>query len=350
MSKSFRTYTPLQQTTLKNLRRNGVINKRMKKLCDEEILGDTVFRLPDMLQTLDFLIMAEEHFWELSKRPSIFIESAQVAQRLFEATYDAKWMDGIQMPFDSFILSMPKDFTVNDTIIPGCMVTWMRFCDLKDKAITPLCKKAGIPVPQEVTVPEQYRESMTIHISYQDPYDNRKHTYARIVIPSDLFGSVLASKNGQEFRQRAGDYKDASFKGLVPSSDLDLTIQFTLLKLVLALAVFNQATEQEHLTPGLPGGHIQVDGVVRNLRPVHRTLSMPPLKAPDTKGAVEDHYRSFHFRQLRHERYYQGEYAEWAPGTRWTFVSDAWITSSGKEIDPYTQGGDQLSPINIKTS
>lgn len=350
MSKSYRTYTPLIQTTLKNMRRHHVLTKKQKKLSDEEILGQTIFQLPEMRQTLDFLIMAEEHFWGLKKRPSIFIESAQVAQRLYEATYDAKWMEGIQMPFESFIVSIPKDFKVNDTIIPGCLVTWMRFCDLDERALRPMCLKAGIPAPDEVSVPEEYRESMTIHISYQDPYDQRRYTYARIVIPCELFGSILASKDRHEFRERAGDYKEASIKGLIRSSEVDLTIQFTLLKLVLAMAVFNQATEAKHLTPGLPGGQIQVDGVVRNLKPSHQTLGMPPLKAPSSKGPVEDHYRSFHFRQLRHERYYQGEYADWRPGTRWTFVSDAWISGSGKDIDPYTQSTDTLSSINIDKS
>lgn len=336
------------QTTLKNLKRHHILTKKQKKLSPEEILGQTVFQMPNMLQTLDFLIMAEEHFWGLKKRPSIFLESAQVARRLYEATYDAKWMEGIQMPFESFILSIPKDFTINDTIIPGCLVTWMKFSDMDDLALRPLCRKAGLRDPDEVTVPEEYRNSMTLHISYQDPYDQRRFTYARIVIPSDLFGSILASKDRHEFRERAGDYREASIVGLIKSSEVDLTIQFTLLKLVLAMGVFNQATKAEHLTAGLPGGHIQVDGVVRNLKPSHQTLSMPPLKPPLNKGSVEDHYRSFFFRQLRHERYYQGEYADWTPGTRWTFVSDAWVSGSGEDIDPYTQSTDDLSSINIK--
>lgn len=335
MSQSFRTYTPLTQTILKNLKKTGILNKRLKRLSDEEIIGETVFTYQDMFHTLDFLILAEEHYWSLKKRPSIFLESSSVAHRLYKATYDAKWMSGIEMPFDSFILSIPKDFSIDGVTIPGCLVTWMPFDEMEHRAVRPLCRKAGVPEPGGVNVPDDYRKSMTLHISYQDPYDSRKITYGRCVIPQEFFGTLLRARTLEEFREEAGDYQSA-FKHLVESSEADIRIQFTLLKIILAMAVYNQATDRQQLTPGLPGTRVQVDGMISSLRPQHQTLRMAPLKrAP--KGPVEDHYRSFHFRQLRAERYYQGSYADVPRGSRWSFVSDAWISSSGKEIDPYTQ-------------
>lgn len=340
MSQSYRIYTPLTQITLKNLKKAGLINKRLKKLGDEEVLGETILQRHDMVQTLDFLIMAEEYYWSINKRPSVFLESKSVAERLLEATYDVKWMSGIEMPFDSFILSMPKDFSVDGTIIPGCLVTWMPFNEMEHKAVRPFCKKAGVSEPEGVLVPDEYANSMTLHISYQDPYDQKKFTYARCVIPREFFGPLTKSKTLEEFRELAGDYQSA-FMHLVESSEQDLRIQFTLLKIILAMAVYNQATDRKQLSPGLPGGQIQIDGMIRSLRPQHQTLRMAPLKRP-ARVSAEDHYRSFHFRQLRDDRYYKGEYKDHPKGSRWTFVSDAWVSLSGKSIDPYTQEVDKF--------
>lgn len=335
MSTSYRIYTPLTQTTLKNVRKSGILTKRMKKLSDEEVLGQTVFRYKEILHTLDFLIMAEEYYWSTRNRPSIFIESESVARRLLEATYDVKWIDSIDMPFDSFILSMPKNFQIDGVTIPGCLVTWMPFNEMENKAVRPFCKKAGIPEPSGVTVPSDYEKSMTIHISYQDPYDSKKAIYARCVIPVEFFEPLLKSTTLDEFRDIAGDYQ-STFVHLLESSEDDLKIQFTLLKIILAMSVYNQATEGSHLVSGLPGTKIQIDGMIRSLKPNHRTLRMPSLKKPD-RSSPHDHYRSFHFRQLRSDRYYKGEYQNYPKGSRWTFVSDAWVSHSGKSIEPYTQ-------------
>ena len=325
----------MTQVVVKNLRKAKMITKRMRQLSDEEILGQTVLTYQNMYHTLDFLIMAEESFWASQNRPSIFLESKDVAERLYKATYDVKHVEGIQMPFESFILNMPKDYKVDGTIIPGCLVTWMRFDEMAPRAVRPLCRKAGVPEPNQVQIPSEYAESMTIHISYRDPYNADKMMYGRCVVPRDVFKDLLTCRNLDEFREISGDYQEA-FQNLIQSSEQDLVIQFTHLKIILAMAIYNQATDHKHLTPGLPGGQIQVDGMVRQLKPSHQTLRMPKLSRPSSTVRA-DHYRGFHFRQLRADRYYQGEYADKPRGSRWSFVSDAWVSSSGKDIDPYTQ-------------
>ena len=56
-------------------------------------------------------------------------------------------------------------------------------------------------------------------------------------------------------------------------------------------------------------------------------------EAIQQKASPTGHWRSFHYRQLMHERYYQGEYKDWKPGSRIVFVRESFV---GEEVTPET--------------
>lgn len=103
----------------------------------------------------------------------------------------------------------------------------------------------------------------------------------------------------------------------------------------MGLMISNSATEGRIIKEGLPFDFtskikmktIRKDITERYYYDFNALSTNKNAKTPD------EHYRKWHFRNLKHDKYYQGEYKKHKPVTRWTMVRDTVIN---KTTDSHT--------------
>ncbi|MDT8925529.1 hypothetical protein RBE51_22360 [Pseudomonas taiwanensis] len=312
--------------------RQHLPGKERKTLTDGQVLSDFIRRHPDIQNDHAFYIMAEELFLKSHKSQVIFPESALVLDNLLKARYSLSSSEGLDMPFPSFILSPPRGYAFNGTQIPSLLVSWVTGDGFKAEVLRPFLDYLNVPA-NRVSFSELPQDGI-LSLVYRD----RAGECSRTVIYGHNIPVLLDAKNPQEYRRAMVN------QGLIMTeedlSEEDRDVQFYSLKLIAALGVYHVATRGKKLKPGFPTPQApRMEGrrADQQVAPVTLTNSTPPLENTDSDRhnvGRTAHYRAWHFRQLRDERYYRGEYANHAPGTRYTFVESALV---GADAAPNTQ-------------
>jgi hypothetical protein len=319
----YKFYSPLTSKTIKDLKK--VLDRRSRALSVEQQIAFLIDFDPNMLQTLDFQIFCEERHWRKKGRHCIFPRDAEVIDRLLSAEFEAGQLEALEMPFESFVIAMPNGYKIDGCQIPSCLITWGDFTRSGENVMTPFCDAAGLP-RMEHSYPTATDGQKYVSIVYQDSESSKwsKMLYSRTTLTTNQFKPLLDTRDLDEFSRIAGNYEKSTFNSILANEPHDQIIQYNMLKLVLALAIYNQATDGENLKDGIPGPGTKLMGMSEGTRPISSTISMPPLpkRSQDSPNA---HYRRWHFRQLMHERYYTKENAEKPRGSRWTFVKDAYV-------------------------
>jgi len=95
-------------------------------------------------------------------------------------------------------------------------------------------------------------------------------------------------------------------------------------KIALSLCVYNSATDLKKLVDGYPESALSLP---KDKTKVSYKASVlhSSQKTQMSKGERKINHRIPYFRNLRAKRFYQNEYENMRPGTRWIFV---------KEVDP----------------
>lgn len=320
---TFQVYSPLTAKGIKTLRK--VLDKRQKSLSDEQKIALIIEHEPNMVHSLDFQIFCEEYYWKRQGRHCIFPRDAEVIDRLLSADFEAGQLESLELPFNSFVVAMPRGYQIDGIEIPSCLITWGEFTKSGKVVMDPFCDAAGIPRLTH-TYPTARDGQKYVSIVYRDTIGSSpaKLLYARSTLTTDQFKALLDTRNLDEFTRLAGNYSHSSYHSIVDNEPHDQVIQYHMLKLVLAMAIYNQATEGEHLKDGIPGPGTKLLGMPAGTRPISSTISMPALSRGD-HDSPQAHYRRWHFRQLVHERYYTKEHAGKPRGSRWTFVRDAYV-------------------------
>lgn len=321
---TYHVYSSLINNTHKMMRKMLPKKQRDSKIAALQTL---VEHNPEILQTLDFTIFCEEWSWMQEGRQALFPKDAAVLDRLMGADFETRELSALEMPFSSFVLAMPKGYEVEGIEMPSCLVTWGIFGQYGAERMDPLTSKMGLDGLQH-EYPEAIKDEYAVQIVYRDATRKPDLVYARCSLSTSQFHSLLKCNNLDDFRDQAGSYSDSNLRQIIENDPRDLVIQYHMLKLIIAIAIFNQATEGVHLRPGMPGNNVKMLGRLPDEKSVAATLSMPEI--PKESSSPDAHYRRWHFRQLSHERYYQGEHAGKPRGSRWTFVRDAYIGASSE--------------------
>ena len=118
-----------------------------------------------------------------------------------------------------------------------------------------------------------------------------------------------------------------------------VTIQYAVYRLLACLSIYLSATESIYLKKGLPGSHLSSISMVDRLtRPQAYILNQTDTIKKSSGSSPEEHYRIFHFRNLRAEKFYQGEYKHLPQGSRWVFVKDSLVNSKANGHTPWEIG------------
>lgn len=313
--------------------------KQTKRMSEIERVRPLCQMNPLFASSLDHAVMGEERYWQRQGSLVLFPEDADVLKLLQRAKFDISLPRALKLPATSFMLAIPKDFTSEGLDMPGCLVTWLPIKDYNETIFAPLDKEIGYTfqrgLPTDLTDPEQ----MTLSICFIDPESrtpvNAKHTsYARnrFFVESDKIPQLLAAQDNATFYAATGKYTNGDMPWVGECDDNDITRQRCYMQMVLAMSVYYTATEQACVTRGLPPGKLQLSPRpgcdIRGATILHRPGRTPsPAQQRKVSEATSrrEHLRAWHFRQLRDERYYKGEYADWERGSRIVFVSEAQV-------------------------
>lgn len=322
-------YPQLNQKLCSVFRREMLGGKERKSATDVNVMRKILSFQPDLVQTLDFLILSEEYFWDRQGSHVLFPQSDAVLTNLLKANY-VMTEQGFSLPFDSFVLAMPHGYQFEGVALPSFMVSMLPYQTAQEYSIFPYCDHLKIPRPGTVAHGDSPDNARCITLSYRDA--NNSMMYSRVLQTEDKLPSILAAKNTQEFRAAVGEYSHT--KGIIASDEMDLKIQFICVKLVAAIGVYNLATEGQRLVDGFPGNIAPKMMGSRNERPLKPFTIKNASEVTRERELIDPHYRTWHFRQLRDERYYRGQYAEQPVGSRYSFVTDTLV---GQKVSPHTQ-------------
>lgn len=148
-----------------------------------------------------------------------------------------------------------------------------------------------------------------LHITYQDPL-NGYQTIVNFSIKVSELGSILQSKSLDEYK--AYIYNSETTSGLfldaVSLDEKDHEIQYEVMRFVVGFLVYISAHEDKLK----PIESMKMRGAEKGSNPM--TINyLPEFKSTGRKAP--------HYRNLRHERFYRGEYESWESGTRWVPVN-----------------------------
>lgn len=328
VKKSLYNLYPLLSDTIHNMMRK-VLPRAERKLSAFDAMKLVFTHKPEMINSLDFLIAAEEMFWQGQGRHVIFPESEAVLDNFLKAKFSMESSQGFDLPFDSFILAMPHGYQWEGTVLPGLMVNFYDYHGAADNIIYPFVEQLRIDKPSEIQREALPIGSRAMVLAYRDPHNTQG--YARALIPESKIPAILQAPDKETFAHIMGMYQHQF--GVVELADYDLDIQFKAIRLIAALGVYNLATEGKRLREGFPGKSMpRMNFKNPDARIAMSTLSNP-LHDVAEHASPGLHYRSWHIRQLRHQRYYRGDHASKPSGSRFVFVSEAMI---GGKVDPST--------------
>ena len=351
---SYELYRTRQSTIAKTAKEffkhsDPALLKLMKKHPENQITRYLLLGNQKQIQSLDSMIIAEELLWEREGCPVIFPQSAEFLDKLLDAQFDLSKAGGFELPFPAFMIPMPVGYEREGVKIRGILVTSYRvgevnellkhFADYLNKNPDPkLCKAFGVTSAHEVWFGDEasnlvkkglYQDDQLLNICLVDSKDNLMEQAT--IRASEVYRRIpdlLQAKNYQEFDERLG-HIDVSYRTQQIEKE-DAIAEFYAFKIVCALAVYNQATDGAMLQAGMPGGKARVLGKLGNTQ----NYSMTYAAAQREGDSPSAHYRQWHFRQLRDERYYQGKHQNRPIGSRWTFVRDTLVNS--KKTEPHT--------------
>jgi hypothetical protein len=320
----YKIYQSVTNRTINGLRKSG--HRSFKKATDGQILRlliDEMWKITDVYNSVDFKIYCEEHYWGVMGKCAIFPESDDLVYKLLSAKYDCNSGAIFSLPFESFVLAMPRGLTYLGQEIQSCLVTTGLYETFCQPHVEHFCKHIGINSPN-VTLEKDIPGARQISLVYRDIENHDLAVQCWML--SDMWPTMLSCKSVEEFHSRFAKEH---------STMADSAIQFTLYKLIAGLSIYNTATEGEYLDAGLPGQKpgVRIEGSPGSRPNKHFILRENDIVKKEMRSEPGQHYRSWHFRNLRDQRFYHGKYECWEPGSRWVFVSDAVING---QLDPHT--------------
>lgn len=290
---------------------------------------------PSFARSLDCAILAEEHYWREKSRQVIVPESKEVLDLLYKAKYDIETVSALSLPASSFILAMPPGIEIAGLPLTGCLVTWMPMLAYSEEVFYPLDRKLGYDLQRCPPRDTHNHDQNLLSLCFIDPSTAHKNgkqtTFARnrFFIAAEKIPALLRAESPEEFYRISGKYENSNMRWVSDSETHDILMQQYFMKIVMALAVYYSATEHSCVVEGLPSGKVDLKHLP-NVRIKSSSLirkhGRKASKAQQRKEGRTPHVRSWHFRQLRDERYYKGKYAGDPVGSRVVFVSESFVT------------------------
>lgn len=324
---SYELYPMLTQKIVASER--DYIGREAKNLTEQQVLQRFAKRNPELPNDHAFYIMAEELHLKDNGSQVIFPESAVVLDNLLKARFTMESHEGFDLPFNSFVLAMPMGYKHAGCQIPGLLVTWIPGKDFAPGVLSPFLRL--LAVEERRTRFSDLPDMGLLSIVFLDR--DAKGARSRSIIYGEDLPALLEAKDPEGFRDsmvRLGILRDPD-----AMDQKEASLQFYALRLVASLGVYHLATGGKRLKPGYPMMSTpRMDGKRPEQSVVPLTLSSCLNLGDRDPSDRHSHFRTWHFRQLRDERFYRGEFRGHAQGSRYVFVAE---TVVGFDATPSTQ-------------
>lgn len=323
----YRPYRLNMEKIVKIIRQHGMIklpkSKDIKTL--HKALTWTYQNSPAKLGTMEAVIHAEELNWLNTGKTVYFPETLEMAQNIIKSVYKIESDEAFYDGDETFILNLPDglSFDHNDKG-SGIIVTITAHSD-RVEIIDTFTDWVGIGRANIEVKGEQGK--YTIAMNYQNVFNSDE--YLRVALPSQNAIKAL-HMSAEEYAHymkatNAFDY-DKGFS----LNDEEFYYQYEMIRLVCGFLVYKKALP-ERIVSGLPGiNHKEVE------TPLTKGQDHYVIHSPKGTHEVTGHYRSWHFRNLIHKKYYQNEHKNKPIGSRVIFVSDSYVV---QDVDAKTVEG-----------
>ena len=321
---SYFTYHPLLLRLEQLSWRSGLLKCKKKQRGDlsiKETINHILKEQPEIYKTLDLPILMEEWQW-MQQRQIIFPENELLIARLLKASAKIKHPENLfQKDQESFMLAIPKNFLINKQKSTGILVTLINWNER-----TQLINKFFNWLNLDSPLNESENKQLALCLIYQMPIGS-KELYYRAIIPISSLNELINAKSAEKYSQILGYFNNIT--GAKNLNTDEANYQKIIVQLVLAILLYKK-THPEYLISGYPAkNRSDLNSVI--LKKVNsKILSI----GKNLKESPTEHYRSWTFRQLFADRYYQNEYKDLPKGSRIIFVNDTWVNM--KKIDPKT--------------
>lgn len=310
----------------RQLRKRGIVKSDKR---DVATLASTIGMIyknsPEVAQTMECMIHAEEFAWMRSEQTVYFLEDADVAHNLQRGSYNLHNAGALYQGAESFVLMLPPKFTINGKEGSGLLVSILKHDERQQFLFDPFFRSMGLRPPQVSYDGEM--GDFTLCVNYQESISGQ--VYMRCVLPSHILEHVMKLQTVAEFVDYLSEHNRFNFLFGVGLEKPEMEYQFELMRLIGGFLIYRHALP-ERVRAGLPTNTKGDEAT----NPIFKKPTMLTVRSPKREGsAPQGHYRAWHFRQLMADRYYQGEHAAKAKGSRIVFVSDSFV---GGQVDAHT--------------
>ncbi len=253
---------------------------------------------------------SEELFWYNSGKKLVFVNQDVISmlnRAKFSGNVDSKILppDG----FETFALCFEKNTKVEiqGKKIPlyPMQITVLRESEIYDKIHKPFKDLTG----------HDFVRHNDLNIAITVSYKIGQTTFRSCVDVSEVMEKITT---GIELSDDLSDLYDQS---LNDKEQQQTNIQ---MRIAVQLLIFNAATDNKYLVDGFPE-----QSKFQMPTNTNRTYwKASHFNYKPSNHAMTSHIRSAHFRNLRDDRYYKGQYANLEKGSRWTLVSESFVGSN----------------------
>jgi hypothetical protein len=277
-------------------------------------------------ESLEFENLAYEQGFVNNGRNYIFMEK-DVINHLYALKYHAKTMINLTLPFDSFAISPASNARIEgELVMPILVLSTNAVC----KGVSDISKA----FEGQMSAKAKSSESLITLVVCED---NKRlgNKISSSFTPSQLAMILQKDSEYEALSEIFGSYSEEMTNP--PNKEQGVKL-IKAIKLVASFLLYNQVTQDEFLVDGFPKGFAMKPKKLglnkQNVNSVRGCLFNVDTSKNDSKKS--HHVRVGHYRQLMHERYYQGEYTGLERGSRWIPVSPS-IIGGGEAFTQLTQ-------------
>ncbi len=272
-----------------------------------------------------------EYAYTQGKRDVIFIEDQSTLDFLMNLRYKLPQEEAkIPFPFDSFSVAIPAGLEYDGIKIPPFLVYCgeMRIPSLSAEFL----KDAGViesrPESHDLAIADGAAAPINVIIpSSQAPLKLQPKSMLRIT-HGQLLTLLSIDINDVETADKL-----TGFNSLASLSREEVKVQLIVLKLLVAMSIYNNATEYKHLVVGVPAGLNNKAKHLGMQKDTMKHCNFKKLKLKQRQGSSGEKVVEGYMRNLQHEKYYKGVFAHLEPKSRWVEVS-GWVSG---HVDAKTQ-------------
>lgn len=280
------------------------------------------------------IVVTDELYWNQNGRQVIFIENKEFVDAILSSKFDVDVVKNLKPLSESFQLVLPKGSTDEfGDELPNVLVNWFKTAQESMDMTTGITRQSyeasGDDYGDYEDTLKQFKKAFEVTdnevsdiknqiIDNQDEdYQAENYQILNMTMTFDDPNKPIGVKSMYE-------HKFAEALTQEPKNQSDRIIN-SVLKLILGLSIYINAGG--HIREGFPSKKSETTKARKSLDKTSKGAYRVKFIsfAKEMKLSSGGFVRGFHFRNLKAERYYQGEHENEPKGSRWVFVSPSWV-------------------------